>query len=447
MTTITPPTGISMQGDFTGRLARSVSVDLTSRALVLDDGAVRIAIVVVDLIIVNREIVAQVRRLVTEHCGIDADHIMISATHTHTGPALFEVGNDKPDTDYMRSLPARMAESILIATESLIPAQIAVGASNAAGLFHNRRIRLDDGSITMNFLLRSAGKSFDDLGVVGPSGPADPQVIAMIVEDLEFNPIALWANVQSHHGDTDDEFAYSPDYFGQFSRRVSTLFGPGCVGLLSTGALGNINTIDLANTIDLPYGDRRGGLVADAILGASLQAVRMKPRSSSPRLNAVRWKAAVKKRWIDPSDLDLARQIVADEQAGRAIPIGSFNFAIGDPVPESWKVLFARELLQVDAMSAKDQAELQLLRIGDLALAGLPGEFFIEYGLDLKRRSQLPLLAPIGLANDYIGYIPTREAIAEGGYETWIARSSWASPEVGPEVVESLIAHLGKLVN
>ena len=64
--------------------------------------------------------------------------------------------------------------------------------------------------------------------------------------------------------------------------------------------------------------------------------------------------------------------------------------------------------------------KIQAIRIGDLAVCGIPFETFVETGLDLKKRSPFPLTMVIGLANGRHGYLPTPEQHKLGGYETWL---------------------------
>jgi len=83
--------------------------------------------------------------------------------------------------------------------------------------------------------------------------------------------------------------------------------------------------------------------------------------------------------------------------------------------------------------------------IGDGAIAGTPGETFAGLGLDIKARSPFAMTAAAELCNDIIGYIPTREAFSQGGYETF--RSRWARvvPGSGEQLVEELLGMLGEL--
>src|SRR5438093_1527106 len=75
----------------------------------------------------------------------------------------------------------------------------------------------------------------------------------------------------------------------------------------------------------------------------------------------------------------------------------------------------------------------QPARRRDAVLASSPGEMFAEFGLTIKAAaSERGLVClPVSLANGYSGYIPTRRAFDEGGYETWLARSSFLAPDTG----------------
>ena len=87
--------------------------------------------------------------------------------------------------------------------------------------------------------------------------------------------------------------------------------------------------------------------------------------------------------------------------------------------------------------------EVQALAVGDeLAIVGLPGEVFVELGLTLRERSPFKHTLVMGLANASIGYIPTRRAYEEGGYEP---TSSRLVPGSGERLVEEALALLGTL--
>jgi neutral ceramidase len=93
---------------------------------------------------------------------------------------------------------------------------------------------------------------------------------------------------------------------------------------------------------------------------------------------------------------------------------------------------WAGRMLEAARMGTlKDHAlgDLQVLRIGeDAALVGVPGELFSEIGLELKRRSPLPNTMICGYSNGTLGYIPSRKAVQEGGYEVSDAYKLYGFP-------------------
>ena len=76
-----------MAGYYRQRGSQGVLDEIYAKAVVLDDGETKAAMVVCDLIGLPRAVV-ETRRIIAEKTGIPASHVMISATHTHTGPVV-----------------------------------------------------------------------------------------------------------------------------------------------------------------------------------------------------------------------------------------------------------------------------------------------------------------------------------------------------------------------
>jgi len=89
--------------------------------------------------------------------------------------------------------------------------------------------------------------------------------------------------------------------------------------------------------------------------------------------------------------------------------------------------------------------EIQMLRIGDLALVAWAGEPFVEGQIELKKRSPAAHTFVAHMSSDCTGYLPTREALARGGYETRTANWSKLAPEALEEVVAHSVSLLGDL--
>ncbi|MGH8528177.1 MAG: hypothetical protein ACREXY_29345 [Gammaproteobacteria bacterium] len=107
--------------------------------------------------------------------------------------------------------------------------------------------------------------------------------------------------------------------------------------------------------------------------------------------------------------------------------------------------VYARETALINDYPNNVTMILQALRIGDVGIAAIPCEVFVEIGLDLKKHSPWKPSFTISLANGYNGYLPTVEAFAVGGYETWRARSSYLETNAAPKIYETVLGLLKKL--
>ena len=83
--------------------------------------------------------------------------------------------------------------------------------------------------------------------------------------------------------------------------------------------------------------------------------------------------------------------------------------------------------------------------IGDVAVVGVPAEYFTVLGLDIKRRSPFKHTVVAELANDWIGYLPDREAHRLGGYQTWMGLHSFAEAGTGERMADEVVALLQEM--
>jgi hypothetical protein len=465
VTTITPPLGTPLSGLFEYREATTVADDLTARALLLDDGTTRLALIVCDLIRLPDSVVATARERIAAHCGIPGDNVLISATHTHTGPATYSgIGNsgeppirpDGPAPTYPLTIPVaggllstpadpayldwvagRIADAVSIAGANAVPACIAAGTADATGVCFNRRFHMRNGTVVFN-------PGICNPDIVSVAGPVDPQVTALLVEDLSGTPLALWANLALHYVGTDDPLAISADYYGHFAAIVPRLLGSRCVGLLTNGASGDINNVDVTGALTVS-GTARAKLVATAVAAAAVQATAVAPRTESTTLAARRVSFPVQRCRITDEDIALAHRILDATGDGDLPETAPFSFVVGQPIPAyQWRT-YAHEVLTLAAMPAEATTEVQVMRIGDTGIVGLPGEIFVAFGLAVKRDSPFTQTAVVGLANDHIGYVPTSEALEQGGYETWRTRVSWSAPGTGEAMVAAASSALDGL--
>jgi len=407
---ITPPVGTSLGGYFHDRVSTRVRDDLLAKALVLDDGDTKAAIVVCDLQAVEIEVVREARRLASEATGIPAGNIWISATHTHTGPQVRRNRTVPVNEAYLAELPGLIAQSIIQANGELRPARARLGEEYEDRIAFNRRFRMKDGRVQFN-------PRKQDPDIIGPDGPIDPQVNVLRLDGEDGRPIAILANY-ALHPDVLGGCEISADWPGEACRIVSSLYESKPLVIFMQGTCGNINHRDINNP-DPQNGPEEVARVARVVAGKVLSASELSiPISGEPVLTASRV-------------LPIKYHSLTDELRARAKEIRS------RPDASEFERVQAEliENYQLDGKTA--DVEVQAIRVGDTAFVGVPGEYFVEYGLSIKEWSPFPQTFVGELANGAFGYIPTQDAFYPGTYETMPILSATLEPSAGVQMANA----------
>jgi len=449
---ITPPLGVSLAGSFTDRIATGIDDPLSARAVVWEDAsgpAGRIALVSCDLICMPGEVVRQARELVGRAGAVPPERVLVAATHTHTAPAPTDLLGARRVDWYVEALPARIATAVSLAAQRLRPARAGWGVGREDRGSFNRRYRMRDGTVRMNPGLLNPD-------ALEPAGPIDPDLGVLWTEGEDGAPLAALASFALHYVGTDTGLHISADYFGHFGRWMQRLYGPDLVAILLNGASGDINNIDIRDP-QRPRGHRQARRVAGVLAGGVLRLVEQLRPSGEVTLGAASARFPFRRKRITSQDLELAARILAlpadtppaaiRERAGLG-RAGPFSWVVGHPLPDQVLRTYARQCQLLAALPEELETEVQVLRIGNCAIVALPGEIFVELGLAIKARSPFQpgdggatLIA--ALANDYIGYVPTRRAQEqEGGYETWAARSALPAAGTGEALADLAVALL-----
>jgi neutral ceramidase len=420
-TDITPPLGTSLAGYFHDRTAADVHDNTFCRALVLDNGDARIAIACCDLIAAERKYLDRAKAIIADRSQIPPDHVLICCTHTHTGPSPCGLLGTPGEPAYMEWLVPRIADAVQLAVNRLQEARIGHGVGSEPSQVFNRRYLLKDGRVVMN-----PGRHNPD--IVKPMGPTDPDVTVLVAETPDREPIGLVANYTLHYVGTPEATAVSADYFGAFGRAVQRMVGKPFVAMMTNGCCGDVNNVDVYHDQpgeDTPYG--RMHKVANILAAEAIKAWRQMEFADSARLRGKAAELTVQRRTTPPDQLEADRKPAA-----------------ASPADADWHDLaYARERLLVDRLPLSERTWVSALSVNDLALVGLPGEIFVEHGLEIKKRSPFKQTATVELSNDYVGYVPTPKAFEEGSYETELARSSRLAPESGPAMVDEALKLLG----
>ncbi|MBC8289635.1 MAG: neutral/alkaline non-lysosomal ceramidase N-terminal domain-containing protein, partial [Planctomycetes bacterium] len=227
---ITPPIGIRMMGYTVQEcVSESVERELTATALVLADGATKVAMIACDILFIQSPHVDRIRKRVGDVIGVSTEHVMINASHTHLGPMLPGWHADTPEQDelqrrYLALLEESLVGLVTMADGRLQPARIGA-ATGHAEIGINRRERLPDGSV-----------------IIGdnPDGPVDHDVGVIRIDDVSGKPIATVMTAAAHTivlGPKTPQL--SPDYVGPAREIVER--ATGALSLFFQGAAGNVS--------------------------------------------------------------------------------------------------------------------------------------------------------------------------------------------------------------
>lgn len=427
---ITPAMGAPLAGYFEDRPASGVNDDLNARAIVIERDGVKAAMVVCDLLTLPRDVVLEARKLIAEKPGIPGDRVMISATHTHTGPiVLGKTGEDplKGDTtsaivDFRKTLPEKIAKAVRKADAKLAPARASAAVGREEHVSFNRRYFMKDGKVGWNPMKLSPK-------VDRPAGPIDPDVPVVYFESADDarRPLATHVNFAMHL-DTVAGERISADYPATIAALLGKVKGPDMVTIFATGACGDINHLDNKSK-DKQRGPEEAARIGTILAGETIKTyARLKPVEDGP-LRAKSTPVSVPLFEPAPGDFEKARDIVLNPAKARKTFLG--------PV-------WAYKILDVAARQGKPlDVEVQVIALGkDLAWVSVPGEYFAELGLDIKKRSPFKQTIVVELANGSIGYIPTKRAFEEGNYEPTCARCAPGGGELLADAAVNLLKEL-----
>jgi neutral ceramidase len=423
---ITPPSGTPMAGYYYARGSEDVLDDLYAKAAVLDDGSTKVALVVCDIISLPRNTVLDARQSIEQQTRIPGGHVMVSATHTHTGPSLSR-GSERDKQDggagdqarkYTLELPSRIAQAVAEANGRLKPVAVSYAREHENRLSYCRRFWMKDGTVGWN-----PGKL--NPNVIRPVSPIDPEVGVVYFETTDKMPILTYVNF-ALHADTTGGTKISADYPGALSRRLADYRGPDMLTIFANGACGNLNHINVnwAGRQSSPAeANRLGTILAGAVLKAYMD---LRPVDDTPlRVRSQVLQLPLPK--ITPEDVQEAKAIVQKKDKAKFM-----------------EQVRAYKVLDVDQRAGKPQeVEVQVITMGDtLAWVSLPGEIFVELGLSIKAASPFAQTHIAELANGSIGYIPNRSAYLEGNYEVESARCAAGSGEMLVQAAVKMLEEL-----
>ncbi len=372
----------------------------------------KFAIVACDVLFVTDAMVQAAATELTRRCGIPADHLLVNATHTHSAPSTIRVHGYGPEPEFIKSVIDGIIHSVELADKNRVEHcrfAFHLGEENTVGA--NSRLLLSDNTI---FWIGSREDA------VRPTGPFDPQLPVWAFYGPDDKLLSLVFNHSTHTIGTIRPNVRSPSFYGLAAQDLEKKLGASvCFLEGASGSTHNIAGIPAADAMV-----RIENAVTDALGKAETREVK--------RIAALRRPFKFRVRTFDEQ--------VEDDK------VVSYCRKRAPDHADAIANVFRQQRLELKTEQGREkQTWLQVLLFGDVALVGVPAEYFTSLGVDIKRRSPVKDTFVAELANDWIGYLPDREGHELGGYQTWMGHHSYAEPGTGERIADQVVQMIEEL--
>ncbi|HGJ64405.1 TPA: hypothetical protein ENS27_03320 [bacterium] len=446
-TSITPSKPVVLVGQFHPRISRYVHDLIMATALVIetdDDYAIMVSC---DLSFIEESIQAKLREKIKHRLpNLDMRKIFLNATHTHTAPNMIEgwygpqseeVMNESEYVDFLINC---LLDVILNAYENRKPAGISWGLGHAV-VGHNRRVVYLDGHAQMY-----GGTNVDNFDCI--EGYEDHSLNLIFVWDEKHELTGIVINIACPSQVTEGEYYISADFWHEVRSELRKRYSDNLFVLTQCSSAGDQSPhFLLFGKLEEEMRKKRGVSerqeiairIADAI-DRVFPIAKMDIRTRLP-FKHIAYDVSLPVRKVTGAEYEQAKREYEkllnkgklDAQLGDYIQLGRNETTI-ERYEKQWDNPFF-------------QTQINVMRLGDIAIASNPFEMYLDYGIRIKARSKALQTFIVQLAGDCVcyhgaGYLPTAKAIAGGGYGAEVA-----SNLVGPEGGQILVEETLKLIN
>ena len=370
---ITPETSQWLLG-YGARQSEGVHDRIHHRIVAMDDGKRQFFLVSSDLAAISPAFYEQFCRELEQETGITSQQVWWTLTHTHSAPEVGPPGlvgimlpnryEHEPNPEYSEMVKARLVEGVREARSRLEPARLGVTTGHSMANINRRAIDVDGrASLGMN-----------------PEGPVDRQIGLIRLDRADGSPLVLIVKYAMHGTVLGSEnLLISGDAQGIVAEYVEEKLGAPM--LYVNGAAGNIAPI---------YSTRpnfkRGHITQfNVLLGDRILQANRSLRSGTSKVTL----------WVGKTVIESPRK----EGFG-------------------WVEELAHYLRVTDIGVSLVRVPVRFLKINrDLVIWSAPVELFCEIAINVRNHSPFPFTFFAGYTNGFLGYLPTRKAFAEGGYE------------------------------
>lgn len=386
---VTPPVGAIITGPM-GPKSTGTDDPLWARAMVVQSGSKKLALVGIDLVKIRLDLSDKAIELVTQQTDITRDGILICPSHNHSSP-LIPMDGDKAIANkaYIDTLPKLISDAIVQANKVLQLARMSVGRSIVLEGHINRRLITKTDGLVLNTWLKKVNDLKEVPQLLGTESVIDPELWLVRFDSLEGKMLGSLVNFTCHPclHDRIETHNWSADFPGVIADTLAKEFGEQAIGVFTQGASGNIQP----PVCWAPDWKERAGVFAKAAVEAAKSAM---PVEGPVPVDYRR------------RDVDVPR---CNAEAQNPLKITRLGWR-----PES----FEGAKRTAESMPKMRKVPVSAARIGPFAIATNAGELFVEWGIEVKKRSPFRHTILTELTNEAAGYEPTRLAFEHEGYET-----------------------------
>ncbi len=432
---ITPEIGSEVPGGYGKSFCRSIHDPCKVRAMVLDDGKRRVALVGIDAGFIWHQPVVEIRKLIQQKCGIPPEAVLVDTSHSHSSgplgivqpgqydhasPLVRSLAYEKSacaDADYLDRVKKQTVAAVCEANDRRGEARCGVDTGIEDKVAFNRRLRMKNGRTYTH-----PGKGNPD--IVGYAGPTDPTVGVLGAWDKDGKLLGCVVHYTCHA--TTSPGGISANYIYYLEKTIRGCLDPDAVVVFLQGASGDVTQVDNLNRAARLSGERQAQFVGGRIGAEAVKVLLSMASGPMGPLDARSKTLQVKRRVPRPERVARCLELVRQDPS----KVGRTDWA------------FAKEIVLLDAELAKrptDAVEIQAIQVGPAVFLANPAELFCEYGLEIRKRSKFPFTFTVGYANGFVGYVGTEEAFGPhgGGYETRLTSASNLEPTAGRRMVET----------
>jgi hypothetical protein len=458
--------GIAKSDITTNTKGSLIKDPLYTKALVLDDGNTKVAIITMDttaiggrqisksmLDDVGEDFLSKLRNRIQRELEIPDCNVMVNASHTHPPGSLLCSDTEQID---------RTFDAVRRALKNMTAVKVGAGIGYEDSITMNRTLKLKN---SKSWTVRHTNPCPPD-EEVADVGPIDPEIGIIRIDRMDGQPLAVVYNFACHPLFGDVKGCVTADFPGIASRVIEENLGDGVIALFLQGAGGDIVDVrfkDFDQPRDIkPFGITLGLSTLKALKSIETKDINLSvfsetielPRRAdiherieflqaeeaelleSLRGTSLNFKSFLPlyiKYALSPDyPLNYSYRYLQDEKIGNTDFSSMDSFNRGN-IEKYLKNIYAMEKLarirdnintfkkhqaiNLESDKSTIPAEVQGIKIGDCVIITSPAELLVEVGLNIKKASPYKNTFVAAFSNGYMHYGPPEEAYCKGGYE------------------------------